>query len=43
MKGNLRETETRAEKWLEIIEKTFSFATYARVAFLRANEMGKAG
>lgn len=43
MKENLRQTETRAEKWLELTEKTFSFATYARTAFLRANEMGKAG
>ena len=42
-KENLRETETRAEKWLELTEKTFAFATYARVAFLKANEMGKAG
>jgi len=43
MKENLRETETRAEKWLELTEKTFAFATYARVAFLRANKMGKVG
>ena len=43
MKENLRETETRAEKWLELTEKTFAFATYARAAFLRANKMGKAG
>ncbi|MBI3685573.1 hypothetical protein HY250_04170 [Candidatus Azambacteria bacterium] len=43
MKENLRETETRAEKWLELTEKTFTFATYARVAFLRADKMGKAG
>ena len=43
MKENLRETETRAEKWLELTEKTFSFATYARAAFLRANTIGKAG
>lgn len=34
MKGKLRETENRAEKWLELTEKTFSFATYARKAFL---------
>ena len=33
-KENLRETETRAEKWLELTEKTFSFVTYARKAFL---------
>ncbi len=43
MKENLRQTETRAEKWLELTEKTFNFATYARTAFLKANEMGKAG
>ncbi len=43
MKENLRETETRAEEWLELTEKTFTFATYARAAFLRANKMGKAG
>ena len=41
MKENLRETETRAEKWLELTEKTFSFATYARKAFITAK--GKAG
>lgn len=42
-KENLRTTETRAEKWLELSERTFNFATYARTAFLKANEMGKAG
>src|SRR3989338_10681059 len=40
-KENLRGTETRAEKWLELTEKTFSFATYARKAFITAK--GKAG
>ena len=40
-KENLRETETRAEKWLELTEKTFSFATYARKAFITAK--GKVG
>jgi len=40
-KENLRETETRAEKWLELTEKTFAFATYARKAFITAK--GKAG
>jgi len=34
LKGKLRETETRAEKWLELTEKTFNFATYARKSFL---------
>ncbi len=38
--GNLRETETRAEKWLEITEKTFNFATYAREAFITARGKG---
>ncbi len=42
-KENLRSTESRAEKWLELTEKTFNFATYARAAFLKANEMGKQG
>ncbi len=42
-KENLRTTETRAEKWLELTEKTFNFATYARSAFLKASEMGKQG
>ncbi len=34
LKGELRETEDRAEKWLELTEKTFYFATYARKAFM---------
>ena len=34
LKEKLRETESRAEKWLELTEKTFHFATYARKAFL---------
>ncbi|MCX6740796.1 MAG: recombinase family protein, partial [Candidatus Parcubacteria bacterium] len=41
MQGRLRETETRAKEWLELTEKTFSFATYARKAFLTAE--GKKG
>ena len=40
-KQNLRQTETRAEKWLELTEKTFEFATYARKAFITAE--GKKG
>lgn len=40
-KEQLRETETRAEKWLELTEKTFAFATYARKAFITAK--GKEG
>ena len=43
LKERLRETETRAERWLELTEKTFIFATYARAAFLRAGKMGKTG
>jgi site-specific DNA recombinase len=43
LKENLRDTEARADKWIEITEKTFAFATYARAAFLKASEMGKAG
>jgi len=31
---NLRETENRAEKWLELTEKTFNFACYARKEFI---------
>ena len=38
LKSRLRETEARAEKWLELTEKTFNFATYARKAFLLAKD-----
>jgi site-specific DNA recombinase len=41
LKEKLRETETRAERWLELTEKTFKFATYARKAFITAK--GKEG
>ena len=41
MQSKLRETETRAERWLELTEKTFHFATYARKAFILAK--GEAG
>lgn len=34
LKGKLRETESRAEKWIELTEKTFIFAAYARKEFL---------
>jgi site-specific DNA recombinase len=34
LKEELRDTEARAEKWLELTEKTFHFATYARKEFL---------
>ena len=33
LKGNLRETENRAEKWLELTERTFNFTAYARTSF----------
>lgn len=36
LKNNLRGTEERAEKWLELTEKTFHFATYAHKAFTEA-------
>lgn len=35
IKKSLHETEDRAEKWLELTEKTFEFACYAHNAFLR--------
>jgi DNA invertase Pin-like site-specific DNA recombinase len=41
MKGKVGEIEARAEKWLELTEKTFCFATYARKAFIAAK--GKEG
>lgn len=41
MKDKLRKTETRAAKWLELTEKTFNLATYARKAFITAK--GKEG
>ena len=34
LKTKLRHTENRAERWLELTEKTFQFATYAHSAFL---------
>lgn len=34
LQTNLRETESRADKWLELTEKTFTFACYARKEFL---------
>jgi site-specific DNA recombinase len=34
LKQKLRQTEDRAEHWLELSEKTFNFATYARAAFI---------
>ena len=34
LKTQLRETENRADQWLELTEKAFDFATYARQAFI---------
>jgi site-specific DNA recombinase len=36
IKNSLQETETRAEKWLELTEKTFIFATHVRKEFINA-------
>lgn len=35
----LRATESRAEKWLELTEKTFNFACYARKEFITTNSL----
>ncbi len=37
MKYNLRSTEDRAEKWIELTEKTFYFAAYARQNFINGD------
>ena len=34
LQANLKDTENRADKWLELTEKTFNFALYARKGFL---------
>ena len=36
--GNLRQTEKRAEDWLELTERAFDFATYARVRFAETKD-----
>jgi hypothetical protein len=41
LKENLRSTESRAEKWLELTEKTFHFATYARDKFITGDLQDK--
>lgn len=41
IKNDLRETETRTERWLELTEKTFEFVTYARAAFSVGNLQAK--
>ena len=35
LKKKLRQTENRAKEWLELTEKTFNFATYAHIAFIK--------
>jgi DNA invertase Pin-like site-specific DNA recombinase len=37
LKKNLLETESRADKWLELTEKTFVFALYAHSSFLNGD------
>lgn len=37
LKEQLRETENRADQWLELTEKTFNFATYARYHFINGD------
>jgi len=34
IKGKIKETEARAEHWIELTEKTFNFVTYARANFM---------
>ena len=41
IKQNLTETEARAEHWLDLTEKTFNFATYARSAFIKGDMQTK--
>ncbi len=37
----MKETENRADKWLELTEQTFDFACYAHKAFLFGDEQTK--
>ena len=39
--ASLRATESRAEKWLELTEKTFNFACYARREFFTTDSLEK--
>ncbi len=41
LRDAMRQTETRADKWLELTEKTFNFATYARKAFMVGDSQTK--
>jgi hypothetical protein len=36
VRRNLQETDKRADNWLELTEKTFNFACYARYWFANA-------
>lgn len=38
LKEQLAQTESRADKWLELTEKTFTFAAYARQKFINAEK-----
>lgn len=37
VKSEIQKTENRAERWLELTEQAFDFATYARIHFLKGN------
>jgi len=37
LKSQVKDTEKRAESWLELSERTFNFALYARKAFVRGS------
>lgn len=37
LQAELRETESRAEKWVDLAEKGFNFATHARQAFINGD------
>ncbi|MSR85419.1 hypothetical protein EXS71_03240 [Candidatus Uhrbacteria bacterium] len=37
LQGEIKKTESRAERWLELTEQVFDFATYAHNAFLKGN------
>ncbi len=37
LQGEIKKTESRAERWLELTEQVFDFATYAHSAFLKGD------
>ena len=41
LREKMNGTEERADKWLELTEKTFNFATYARIAFMKGDDQKK--